>query len=340
MANNVLQGKLVQLSIASRNHPGKFEVCGLHCGGHQAVLSMKPNMSQIPGLCTAMVRAGNIWQTNRFNDNWVKHLEAWADKCEFKQIWRRPADANLWQAHLEQILVLSRPALDIDPAGEAFIKMYMNCDPTKKKLIHFHLPGCPCGGSTKRQENWRRTLRLLFLSGCPQCQLHRWKNFERALCFFYRGRSIGGDLILRHLERQFDRKAVLAAERELAAAARAGEDNFAAKVNVRGGKLLHWCKHTDGEHKWLHLGINLNGPLQWYLNKIFQCEKFLRLGSVIAPIVLLLCLRSRNKLVAGLLHLRFPYHRFFQARCLEARVDIEVSLRFQYLPSLSSCSPP
>ena len=152
-----------------------------------------------------------------------------------------------------------------------FILMMDNSDMKEPVIKHFHHPRCRCGGRETFKANMRKCLLLSCGAGCCECLLYRWKGYEQAACWTFRGMNQHGVLprALLYVYRNADFKK---AEEDLQAAALNGDHNFGAAQTVRAGKILaFFSREADAQN--LNVSLAICAPLQHNLNIAFEAEK-------------------------------------------------------------------
>ena len=139
-------------------------------------------------------------------------------------------------------------------------------------MEHFCHDACPlsCNGrKAKAAVHVEAALLLLAGGPIPLCLLYRWKGFDRASAFAWRGRKCR-DVYRRAWELAFPKAAIRKAEAE-AAAAGGGEPSYAVKATIRASACIKWMQEDAGAER-LGAAVILNQPLQACLNAAFAAE--------------------------------------------------------------------
>lgn len=141
------------------------------------------------------------------------------------------------------------------------------------------LPGCS-GDPRKCKSLVTSAIMAALATPMPVALLYRWKGFERASAWAWRGRMVH-DLLGRSFEACFPEKVIREAEQQLARAAAAaaatgngGKDEVAdvrAKQNSRAGSVIKSFKNDVGAAR-LHSACLLNRPVQHFLNEALAAE--------------------------------------------------------------------
>ena len=126
----------------------------------------------------------------------------------------------------------------------------LNGDWAQKEIVHFHTDSCDCGGGAHFSQTVLRALQLLLGSGCPACQLYRWKNFERASCFMLRGMRVHSVMVQALLAMYSKPGEFEDAEQRVLQAARQGDVNHGAAQTVRAGKVVKWLQKDYKTRRW------------------------------------------------------------------------------------------
>ena len=183
-----------------------------------------------------------------------------------------PAEHAEWRASAEEVIRLSRPALDLENEDDVrFVLMFDNASWDDEVLRHYHPPGCRCGGPEAAEANWIRVIDVLHGGGCPLALLARWKGVEQASAYLWRGLK-HHKLQYRTMTAVYTQKTIEDAESAQNAALRRGDVDFKAARTVKAGKVLTFMRaNKDGRH--LHHAMLLNCPAQHYLNRLFATDK-------------------------------------------------------------------
>ena len=269
--NSCIEGLVASAAISSRGDDHEFTLFTCNCCAHSAVLCMRPIMERIPEVCATMVRMGHLFESSRFFCNFMKVVDALVPECRFRLVRELPPNAAVWRSRAQQILTLTRGALDLSEDDELFVLMMFNGPWELEEVVHFHTHDCPCGGQDTFWDNCKKALHLLLGGGSPGCLLYRWKNFEKASSYTFRGLATHG-LLRRAICGMYDQPGVFEnAQREAARAAQHGDVNHGANQTVRAGKVVRYLRDPNSERR-LHQALILNAPQQHFLNKCFSAE--------------------------------------------------------------------
>lgn len=274
-ANLCLEGFIQHCAVASQGTQDAYSVCATNCMGHQIILGMKPTLDHQAGVCTAMVRAGNLWQSAKFAAQVQKALEDIAEKAEWRECINPPREMESWIENVRKVIKMSDPQGKLLPKEVDHVTMMINSDPSLPKLVHFHVDGrCRCGGRRVFKANMRKTVCILYEAGCPQTVLARWKGLEESSLFFIRGVYLH-KFIPQALHEVVDGKDIEEAERKALEAARVGDHDFAAAKTIRAHKLVSFLDRDAGDHQLLSSALTNIAPQQ-YLNTLFATERKMR----------------------------------------------------------------
>ena len=176
------------------------------------------------------------------------------------------------------MLIKCRPTRDLTVEQEHFILDMLNDDWSKSiadgSPIHFHGPTCQCGGSRHYKLKVKAALDLLFSRGSPKCEMYRWKGYEQACCWCYRGTRCFG-LLPACILIMYSRSDLDNAHRQLAEAGGAGDVNPGAAQTVRAGKVQQFFRDDPlGER--VNTSIVCCAPQQRFVNLTFEAEKLSR----------------------------------------------------------------
>ena len=228
-------------------------------------------------MVSTMTRCGHLFANARFMSRFLAALRTIADRSKCTRVPALPPHAREWRREAERILEKTMPARGLTPDGIDFALKVLNTSWDKgvdEELHHLCSPDCVCGGDHKTAVY--TALLLLFGRGSPECLMYRWKGFEAAVCYVFRGLRCCA-VLRRAFHLMYKQEDINNAERDVAAAGAApdGRPNFAQQQTVRAGKCM---KHFDADPKG-HLcneAILLNQPQQIYLNKCFKSESLSR----------------------------------------------------------------
>lgn len=243
-----------------------------NCTGHMCVLCLKPILQFTPGLSSHVVRIGHLCQSSRSADKYRKGLQTvFRESFEFKPCLAYPPEYVQWRAFAQTVIAITFP-FDTTPETTDYILTYLNGNWQEAEVMHWCLPGCPCGGVRERAHRscWTAVL-MMADTDCPLALEYRWKHMEAANNYCYRARAVH-DLGYRAFASAFPRKEVDDAQADLVAAAAGGrcvQDMTAAKNRVKAGKIQDYMKDDPRAESHLRCLVQQK-TLQSYLNTVFK----------------------------------------------------------------------
>lgn len=246
------------------------------CCTHSAVLGMKPVFQSLGDVPGTLVRLGHLLESGRNAGN---YYQAVMDEIEsdfhYDEVAIMPPEAAAWHSAARKVLEMSRPALNLTPEDEEAILAADNGNWAEKTVRHLCLNAgrCPlkCNGS--RVRSLANVKPRVALSICGRLEIaltYRWKGFEKANAWCYRGRK-QHDLLLRGLKRLWKPKAIRDAEEQ---AALLGPENVPDNIKrtVRAASVItNFSKNLGGVEN--EVACLLNAPLQHFLNESLAAEK-------------------------------------------------------------------
>lgn len=213
-----------------------------HCLRHSSVLAMKPQIQQLPGLSSHIVRFGHICQSARVAEKLAKSLDVvFQDKFRWRPCIDSPVGYDAWQLRKKQILSMTSVGEATMPVELREQIMYFdNGDWNEELVTHWCFPSCRCGRTEATARQMTRS--AVFASAYPSCPLaleYRWKAMEAVNATMYRGRA-QHNLAFLMVSHVHDEKAYRKAEQELAAAA--DTDLLGARSTVKLGLVHNYMK--------------------------------------------------------------------------------------------------
>ena len=197
---------MTELCVANIGSPRQMAFFAFNCLAHQSVLAMKPTIKRIGvgDVAGNLTRGGHLWQGGKFFTDFMKRFEDLISRATFRNVAILPPQIVAAMAQMKQILVRSRPCLDLKQEEDDFIVVMWNFEFSAiiddhgpdDFMVHWHSPGCTCGGARSFRTQMLKAGRLIVGGGPAQCLLYRWKGFEQAVCWWYRISSIS-DMDLR-----------------------------------------------------------------------------------------------------------------------------------------------
>lgn len=200
--NCIVNDNLVRMQedalAAARAHPiegstaADMALISVSCAAHSAVLAMKPLMESFGDVPKNLVRLGHLLESGRTSSAYIRELTAVVKgSFKYQMCVRLPPESAEWRAKAERILQLSRPAMDLSPEQEQHILFADNGDWDSDEVVHYCVQGsCPlqCNGSARKSERLVCAAVVLAIGG-PMCLplLYRWKGFEKAVAWVWRG---------------------------------------------------------------------------------------------------------------------------------------------------------
>ena len=104
---------------------------------------MRPVTDSLPGVSSTLVRLGHLFESSRFHSLFSAQIDKLAAEVEIKEVLVMPAEAAAWQDRARKVLEQTRPALDIDVAGEEFLLTFLNGNPNEEDRSPSSV--CTCG---------------------------------------------------------------------------------------------------------------------------------------------------------------------------------------------------
>lgn len=153
------------------------------------------------------------------------------------------------------------------------------------EVFHYCLGQTLCPLHCKNAQHSKKmvldAIEMSLCSALTVALLYRWKGFEQASAWTWRGRR-EHDLLGRALKHMFSAATVAKAEADAQLMLAAGiEVASATKNQIRGGKVLKFFE-VDVKARKLETALVMNGPLQHFLNAAFNAEALVEAVSDIA----------------------------------------------------------
>lgn len=223
-------------------------VLALSCAAHSVVLSMKPTFECLDNLPTMLVRLGHLMESARtscrFDEELQKEVEA---SFVYKQVYRLPAECDEWRRGAVRVLETSRSARNLSAADEEQILSIANGDWNSEELTHYCVRGscaAGCQGETSSKASFVACMKLAVAGRMTVPLLYRWKGFEQAVAWCFRGRRCF-DLLRRVFARLYPPTVVRRATEEVAQAAARGGEAQAVNKNQIKGSVLRFFRTTS-----------------------------------------------------------------------------------------------
>ena len=264
---------LSELAMGAVDGPSLLSIS---CCAHSAVLAMKPLYASLDGLPGQLVKLAHVLESGRTARSFVEELQKEvSEHFVYKEVRELPAQAQQWRDHAAGLLRQSRPVQDLTPTQENTILAADNGDWDDDLITHWCVRGkCPleCQGCPKKSLAIVTSAIVLSLGGPVVVPLlYRWKGFEKAAAWVFRGRR-QHNLLHRAFRRLFPPATVKYAQEEAARAAAASEEvSFGLKLRVRASSVLQSFER-DPQGLLVQAATVLNGPLQTFLNCAFKAE--------------------------------------------------------------------
>lgn len=244
-----------------------MSILPLSCAAHSVVLAMRPTLERFNKLPSMLVKLSHILESSRAASHFEGELrKEVGEHFVYKSVRALPAEAIAWRHESVRVWTLARAARDLTEADERHVLHIANGRWSEEtELVYFCVKGsceAGCAGPPARSKD-------IFISTVPL--LCRWKGFEQASAWCFRGRKVF-DLLLRAFHRMFPLSVVRRAQEEAACAAASGSEvELHNRQQVRGGAVLQLLESDVGGRS-VEAALVLHIPLQDFLNSVFSAE--------------------------------------------------------------------
>lgn len=178
-----------QRSRTQGHQPRLLLLLFTRCLLHQLSLAKRPAMLCVPGVCSTLVRMGNLFSTRRWRTRFRESLET-VIRESFKHIPCDvlPAEAAGWRSRTEQVLRSTSAAAASPELDKQLVDFLNGSTQSMTTISHFCLPMCGCGGGNAngRSLSLSTAIQLIqmMLADIPATPLlYRWKGWEPALAW-------------------------------------------------------------------------------------------------------------------------------------------------------------
>ena len=261
-------------------------ILSVECAAHSCVLCQQPFMKSQDNVPGNMVTLAHLLESGRTHSNFVDALKkeiARPGNFDFFEVDELPPDVLRLREKHRAILELTNPAMDLTEDEKSLILDADSGDWDLPVVLHHCVKDrclLGCRGCPVRSRRLVTQAIVLSIGGrMPVPLLYRWKGFERAAAFLYRGRR-QRDLLQRAMRRLFSKglddagsEGVLVNDDvNVAAALALGEEvDFGTARRVRAKKALAFLEGDPSGGK-IKKALILNEPIQSFLNAAFAAD--------------------------------------------------------------------
>ena len=267
------------INTAASHPDNHVSLLSNECAAHSAVLIQKSWMASAD-LPSKLVTMGHCLESGRVHTALVQGIHEClrGDGFVYREVDVLPPEAAVWRRENRRVLDLTHALRDSVALSENLQDLVLDADsgPWEDEVVlHLCLRGrCPLGCNGNAAVSRKRVGNVIALSiggRCPVALIYRWKHFEEAAAFRYRGEK-QHRLLSRALRTVYRKGDVEQAENDAARLQAAGQElQTNLKQKVRAGKVL---KGFDDDPNAAQVGAALvmNRPVQMFLNAAFAAQ--------------------------------------------------------------------